>query len=247
MFHTWQVYPEYVDLGYMKLQRFFVPLPIVSNNEPFNVPSAELTNQLNRVLRLHEGDEVVLFDNSGMQYRAAIYSYQNDSVSFTILGREEGDARPQRETWLFVAMVKKDNLEWIVQKATELGVSHIVPLLSARTEKKDFNRERLTKVSIEAAEQSGRATLPEIHDILKLADALSQFRYLKSVAWHPYATKFTHDDLADVQASYIGPEGGWTPEELQLFNDQGIKIYSLGPQVLRAETAVVAVFSQLMF
>jgi 16S rRNA (uracil1498-N3)-methyltransferase len=231
----------------MKLQRFYVPLPIVSNNEPFNVPSAELLNQLSRVLRLHEGDTVVLFDNSGMQYKAAIYKYQNDGVSFTILGLEEGDAKPQRETWLFVAMVKKDNFEWIVQKATELGVSHIVPLLSARTEKKDFNRERLTKISIEAAEQSGRATLPQIHDILKLADAIAEFRYIKSVAWDPNAPKLSASQIEDVQGSYIGPEGGWTEDELVQFKNQGVPIYSLGPQVLRAETAVVAALTKLVF
>jgi 16S rRNA (uracil1498-N3)-methyltransferase len=231
----------------MKLQRFYVALPIVCSTEPVTIPSLELVNQLKHVLRFLPGDQVLLFDNSGMQFLAAIFSYQSDSVSFTIISEQGGGAKPQRETWLFAALVKKDNFEWIVQKATELGVSHIVPIISARTEKKDFNRERLTKVSIEAAEQSGRATVPKIHDILKLAEALSQYGYIRSVAWDPLAAKFSHKDIESLTGSYIGPEGGWTPEELQLFKDHGVKIYSLGPQVLRAETAVIAVLSQLVF
>ncbi len=231
----------------MKLQRFYVADPITMSTAPVTVPSIELLNQLKRVLRMVEGDQVILFDNSGMQYLAAIYSYQSESVSFNILEKQDGGAKPQRETWLFTALVKKDNFEWIVQKATELGVSHIVPLLTSRTEKKDFNRERLTRVSIEAAEQSGRATLPVIHDILKLADAVSEYSYVRSIAWDPYVEKFTHQGIEDMNGSYIGPEGGWTQDELQIFKDHGIRIFSLGPQILRTETAVVAVLSQLVF
>jgi 16S rRNA (uracil1498-N3)-methyltransferase len=231
----------------MKLQRFYVAVPIKMSTSPVTVPSLELLNQLKRVLRMEEQDEVILFDDYGMQFLASIEAFKTDGVSFKILEERGSGAKPQRETWLFTALVKKDNFEWIAQKATELGVSHIVPLLTSRTEKKDFNQERLTKVCIEAAEQSGRTTLPVIHDILKLAEALEQYAYVRSVAWDPYAEVFTRKVIEEINGSYIGPEGGWTEEELQMFKDHGVRIYSLGPQILRTETAVVAVLSQLVF
>ncbi len=229
----------------MKIHRFYIdtPLTIGSNT----VPSPELANQLKNVLRMSLRDETILFDNSGYQYRAAISSYQSESVTFDVLEQQEDVVKLDREIWLFAAIVKKDNFEWIVEKATELGVSQIVPVISARTEKKDVNMKRLLKVSIEAAEQSGRTTVPKIHDILKLADCLATYSEQKAVVWDPTAEKFDRKDLHTIDSAYIGPEGGWTKEELEMFEKRGIKQMSLGPQVLRAETAVIAALSQIVF
>lgn len=235
----------------MKLQRFFVGSTFEANrlNAPIRTPSLELLHQLKKVFRYVPGDQVILFDNSGYQYLAAIHSYDNESVSFTILEKQENNITPKRETWLFAAVVKKDTFEWIVEKATELGVSHVIPLLTDRTEKKAINGDRLLKVSIEASEQSGRATVPEIHSILELASCLEQFKNIKSIAWEPSAEKFTPTDLigTDPIGIYIGPEGGWTEKELGLFTKNKVQVLSLGPQVLRAETAVVAALSQVVF
>ncbi len=222
-------------------------VPLNDCTVPVTIPSLELVNQLKRVLRLQEGDEVTLFDNSSMQYRAAIYKYHPDGVSFNVIQKEEAATTPLRETWLFAAIIKKDNFEWIVQKATELGVSHIVPIITARTEKKDLNLERLSKVSIEASEQSGRVTVPEIHSILKLADCIDTPSHLPSIVWEPSAQKFDKNDMNTIVSMYIGPEGGWTPEELEMFEQKGMKVRSLGSQILRAETAVVAALSQIVF
>src|SRR4051812_13164992 len=140
----------------MKLQRFFTAEPVEMSNTTFRTSSLELLNQLKRVLRLSSGDQVILFDDSGSDFLATIDEFGKDYVSFSVSEKRENKTSPQRETWLFASIVKKDTFEWIVEKATELGVSHIVPIISARTEKKDLNMERLTKISIEAAEQSGR-------------------------------------------------------------------------------------------
>ncbi len=230
----------------MKLQRFFVGSAIEDRQET-NIPSLELSNQLKNVLRLSEGDKVVLFDNSGYDFLSAIYKYQKDGVSFKILEKTRNAVRPERETYLFASIVKKDNFEWIVEKATELGVSHIIPLVSARTEKKNLNQERLTKVSIEAAEQSGRATLPVLHTIVSLEKALVEYAHLQSIAWDPSAEKFSANDMLTINGVYIGPEGGWSSEELEMFRSHGIHLHSLGPQILRAETAAIAVISRLVF
>jgi 16S rRNA (uracil1498-N3)-methyltransferase len=193
------------------------------------------------------GDKVILFDNSGYQYLAEILSFDKDGVSFTLLEKQINNVRPERETWLYASIIKKDNFEWIVEKATELGVAHIVPVISDRTEKKNLNLERLSKVSIEAAEQSGRATLPEIHEICSLAECLEAYKDISSLVWEPTVEKFDREELKEIRGIYIGPEGGWTEKELQMFKEKGITVRSLGPQILRAETAVVAALAQIVF
>lgn len=231
----------------MKLHRFFVGHPIEEVARPLRVPSLELLHQLKNVFRMVKGNTVILFDNSGYDFHALIDGFDKESVSFTITEKVKNNVHPPRETYLFASIVKKDTFEWIVEKATEMGVSHIVPVLSERSEKKNLNIERLTKVIIEAVEQSGRATVPKLHDILKLAEVIANYKQIKSVAWEPTSTKFTSSDLQEVQGSYVGPEGGWTPAELELFKENKIPTLSLGPQILRAETAVIATLAQVMF
>lgn len=222
-------------------------LPIVSSTEPVTIPSLELLNQLKRVLRLSPGAEIILFDGSGNEFKARIVGFEKTGVSVAIYSMQPNRVQPPHETWLFAAIVKKDKFEWIVEKATELGVSHIVPLVTDRTEKQGLNGIRLSKVSIEAAEQSGRGTVPKIHDILKLADALATYSVHSAIAWEPTAPKFDKNEMHTISSIYIGPEGGWTEGELEQFKKAGVKLASLGPQILRAETAVVAALSQIVF
>lgn len=230
----------------MKLNRFYTEDKI-GENKAISITRDSLVNQLKNVFRLVKGDEVVLFDNSGFDYHVLIEEYNKDSVSFTVKEVNQNIVVPQRETYLFVSLVKKDNFEWISQKATELGVSHIIPLISERTEKKDINLDRVKKIIVEAAEQSGRGTLPILYDVTDLPTALSKYGHIKSIAWHTLASKFVSQDVAESIGAYIGPEGGWSPAELDLFRDHGVAAKSLGPQVLRSETAVIAVLSRLVF
>lgn len=230
----------------MKLNRFYTE-DKVGENKAISITRDSLVNQLKNVFRLVKGDEVVLFDNSGFDYHVLIEEYNKDTVSFTVKEVNQNIVVPQRETYLFVSLVKKDNFEWISQKATELGVSHIIPLISERTEKKDINLDRVKKIIIEAAEQSGRGTLPVLYGVTDLPTALSKYGHIKSIAWHTLASKFVSQDVAESIGAYIGPEGGWSPAELDLFRDHGIAAKSLGPQVLRSETAVIAVLSRLVF
>jgi 16S rRNA (uracil1498-N3)-methyltransferase len=211
------------------------------------LPLDSLVNQLQNVFRLKLGDEVILFDNSGFDFLVSIARYEKDAVSFSIIKSIPNNILPARETYLFASLVKKDNFEWIIQKSTELGVSHIVPLISNRTEKKDLNVERARKIITEAAEQSGRGTLPILHEMIELEKALHKYTHIKSIAWHTQGQKFVSQDISDIAGAYIGPEGGWTPVEEELFKNHGVQIRSLGPQILRSETAVIAVLSQLVF
>jgi 16S rRNA (uracil1498-N3)-methyltransferase len=230
----------------MKLQRFFVEANL-EENTTLRTPSLELVNQLKNVFRLVTGDKVILFNGTGYDFPSVVEGYDKESVSFSIGEKVKNTIVSARETYLFAAVVKKDTFEWIAENATELGVSHIVPVLSDRSIKQNLNTIRLQKIIQEAAEQSGRATLPKLHDILKLADCLEQFKEIKSVAWEPTAEKFTHSAIKEIAGVYIGPEGGWTKEELEKFEAAGVKQYALGPQVLRAETAVVVALAQVVF
>lgn len=226
--------------------RFFSQEKLGQENSKL-ITNGPFVNQIKNVFRLAKDDKVILFDNSGYDFVCQIDGYENNGIALTIIEKKENVVLPSKETYLFASIVKKDNFEWIAQKATELGVSHIIPISSERSEKKDLNIERIQKIIIEAAEQSGRGTLPILHEIVDLSSALQNFSHIKSIAWDPQATKFVSQDISESLGAFIGPEGGWTSKELDMFKEHNIHIRSLGPQVLRSETAVIAVISHLVF
>ena len=255
----------------MKLHRFYNDIPI-GDKENITISSVLISNQMRNVLRIKTGDKVCIFDNSGFDFMAVVDKYEKDTVYLRISEKKVNNVRAKRETYLFCSILKKNNFEWVVEKATELGVSHIVPIISNRSEKKGLNKERLQKIIIESGEQSGRGILPRLYEIIDLEKSITDYSKIKLIAWDPRAVKFSIKDLSeikdrsgnnlsndssnglsnviethDVIGVYIGPEGGWTEEEIELFNKNNVSIYSLGPQILRAETAVVAVLSQVVF
>lgn len=230
----------------MRFQRFFYENKLGMQSSML-IASPSLHNHLKNVFRFKVGDRVILFDNSGYDYISVIESYEKDGVKFSIKESYKNTVLPSREVYLFASVVKRDNFEWIVEKATELGVSHIVPILSARSEKKSLNIDRLKKIIIEASEQSGRAILPVLHEILSLEKALEKYKEIRSIVWHPEERKFVSQDLVSIKGCFVGPEGGWSEEEIKMFNKHNMVVRSLGPQILRAETAVVSTLSLLIF
>jgi 16S rRNA (uracil1498-N3)-methyltransferase len=157
-------------------------------------------------------------------------------------------------------MLKGDHFEMVVEKTTELGINHIVPVISERTIKTGANVERLKKIAIEASEQSGRIDVPVIHEITKLKDAISE--YVSRVGGEVFVlnedgikfdqikteNKLKRNSSVTNRATgpvaiLVGPEGGWSPTEIKHFKDSKFTFISLGKNVLRAETAaVVGVF-----
>jgi 16S rRNA (uracil1498-N3)-methyltransferase len=249
----------------MRLHRFYSDTRI----EPQRVGATSLyrgVDQWRKVFRFTTGDNVILFDGSGFDFVCEIASYQRETAEVRVIEVRENHVVAKRETTLCAALVKKDTFEWIVQKATELGVSRIVPILAERSEKKNISMDRLQRIIIEAAEQSGRATLPEIIEPITLEDALAMkddtkdiaSKNIHAVVWEPTAPLFhsnsvTGDSRTVNQpfensiVTYIGPEGGWSPAELELFTKKGVTMYSMGPQILRAETAAVAALTLVSF
>ena len=266
----------------MRLHRFYIPEPVGSRTELI-IRSSALVNQLRRVLRLKTGEEVVIFDGSGSDYTVAIAHFDGaDGVVFDVRGSARSRYMPARKICLCAAVVKKDSFELIVEKATELGVTDIVPVIAERSEKKSLNEERLAKIAVEASEQSGRGDAPTIHPVISLKKAVglfagdsgaqdskttdvsgsegfasgkqrfSQVKRLKAnylVAFHTDGIAFDVKDLPKEGpiVVFIGPEGGWSPEEIAMFHKNEIQSVCLGSQVLRAETAVIAALSQVMF
>ena len=236
----------------MRLHRFFVDQNIGAQTE-LSINSAELVNQVRRVFRLKKGDSVVVFDGSGSDYECRIEGFGEhpESVTLAVVSSERSRYVPARDLYLYAAVVKKDTFEWIVEKATELGVTHIIPVMAERSEKKSLNEARLRKIAVEASEQSGRGSVPTIMAIEPVLEAINGLKEKKisSVAFHTDGNGFNFSDgLGDEPlAVFIGPEGGWSEDELDLFHKNKIPVVCLGPQVLRAETAVIAALSQVVF
>lgn len=243
----------------MRLHRFYIPDTQVNPKE-FILTSADQINQIRRVFRLKAGDAVIIFTGTGFDYECKIDEIHDKSILITIVSVRRSAHVPTRELVLCAAVVKKDMFEWITEKATELGVTKVIPIVSERSEKKSLNFARLAKIAVEASEQSGRGTVPEILPIKTLGEAIAALReqtihqdragHVSSiVAFHTEAEKFEREDISHDEslAVFIGPEGGWTADEVSMFHKHDIAVRSLGGQILRAETAVVAALSQVVF
>ncbi len=234
----------------MRFHRFFSSenIEAVLQKPGDTLSSAHHTEQWRKVFRCKPGDSVILFDGSGFDFLCEIKDYQGETTILALVSKEKNAVIPAHDITLAAAIVKKDTFEWIVQKATELGVSRIIPVIAERSEKKNINIDRLQKIMIEAVEQSGRATVPVLDTTIDLSEAVSGLEAATSLVWEPEAPLFDKTkDMVGKKVIYIGPEGGWSSKELALFKERGIAVYSMGPQILRAETAVVAGLSIAMF
>lgn len=197
----------------------------------------DILNQLKNVLRLKKGEQIILFDGSGYDFISE-FTGEGAKIVEKVLNRRE----PERKIFLFCSLLKKDKMEWVFQKGTEAGVFEFVPVLSARSVKKDFNKARAEKIIKEAAEQSGRAILPKVGGVLEFKEALEfvQKERLSGVISDPNSKKHISETLKEPNmALFIGPEGGWTEEEISEAKECGFKAVSLGRLNLRSETAAI--------
>jgi 16S rRNA (uracil1498-N3)-methyltransferase len=212
----------------------------------------EQAQHLSRVLRAQPGME---FDvvAGGHAWLARITSVTRGSVEFELL--EELAAAAALPVTLLLSVFKFDRMEWAVEKAVELGCSRILPVLAERTEKHLAQAagkrvERWRRIALEAAKQSRRSDLPEIADPLRLPQALAEKASARRILLSETEEKqsllriFQAGSAAPGDlALAIGPEGGWTPAEIAAFTDAGWQSASLGPRILRVETAAIAALS----
>jgi len=202
---------------------------------------------LSRVLRVQVGQEFDVACGERVR-RGTVASVADERVEF-VLGQEVAARVPVPIT-LLLAVFKFDRMEWAIEKCTELNVTSIVPVIARRTEKHlaaaaEKRVERWRRIAREASQQSRGVTAPVIEDPVKLAEAINTTAELRIVLAETEKETQLSDVLRDRQeatsvALAIGPEGGWTEEELQLFEKAGWVSASLGATILRAETAAIA-------
>jgi len=218
----------------MKLHRFIGDFNLTEKS--LFSEEKELVHQLKSVLKIKQGEKIILCDGKGKE---ASFSAMFQGKGF-VFNRESDIVpawTPLNKITLCLSILKKENFELTVQKATELGVSKIIPIISARTVKTGLNKERITKIAKEAAEQSGRGDILEILPISSFEKCLAIEG--NKIILHPTGKNEKDPIILKPKIIFIGPEGGWTDEEILVAKQAGISCVSFGPMTMRAETAAI--------
>lgn len=234
----------------MRIHRFYTGSEVELKHD-FWVHDTRLVNQWRKVLRMTPGQELVLFDGVTHDRLYKLLEINEREAHLEHVTDFERKL-PKRELYLLWALLKKDKNDWVLQKCTELGVSHFLPLLADRCERTDLSQNRLErwkKIVIEAAEQCGRSDIPNVRDPMHVKTALEELsgriqigaaeqEGLEFGAWNL--------DFGRPVGILVGPEGGWSDAEKQLFNDNNLNHLNLHDFTLRAETAAVTAVSKLL-
>ena len=214
--------------------------------------AADQAHYLRHVLRLGEGDAVALFNGRDGEFRGSIAAAGKKECRLAV-AEQLRVFRPVADIWLCFAPIRQGRIEMIVEKATELGVARLLPVLTRRTQMQKVNAERLAVHAREAAEQSERLDVPEVAPAVPLDALLADWpseRRLFLCAEREAATPLLQAAQAWPAAApcalLVGPEGGFAPEELAMAQRQpGVMPVTLGPGILRAETAAIAALAIL--
>ncbi|PJE74505.1 MAG: hypothetical protein COV01_00510 [Candidatus Taylorbacteria bacterium CG10_big_fil_rev_8_21_14_0_10_41_48] len=234
----------------MRLHRFYTTLSL-QKSQSITLSDVGLLHQMRSVFRFHSGDTVILFNGDGNDYVSEIVSIDKSEAVFRVTHSSVNQWKPSVKLTLAVSMIKKDSFEWVVQKATELGASEIIPLISERSEKKGWNRERAEKIIIEACEQSGRSDVPTLGELTPLFDFIDREKR-KIIVFHTSGSRFdlSPDPRSNLVVkeivALVGPEGGWSEKEIEMFHEKNFSIMHLSTPVLRAETAAIAITSLIL-
>jgi len=241
------------------MHRFFVSPEIVAQDAV--TLRGPLAHQLGRVLRLRPGAEIALLDDTGWAYRVALEAVQPEVARGRIVARWQPETEPRVAIALYQAVPKGSRFDWALQKATELGVAAIVPLITERmvvamAEASGEKLARWRRIVQEAAEQAGRARLPAVSAPVPFAraceppptGALGLIACLHPAVQPLRAALATlpPESLAAVRL-YIGPEGDFSPGEVAQAVKAGLIPISLGPRILRTETAPLAALSAILY
>ncbi|CAM3794255.1 MULTISPECIES: 16S rRNA (uracil(1498)-N(3))-methyltransferase [Pseudomonas] len=226
----------------MRLSRFFIDAPLSLGAH--DLPEAQ-AHYIGRVLRMAVGDAVQLFDGSGQEFRGHLLEVGKKSVRVQLDEAFAGQADSSLQVHLGQGLSRGERMDWAIQKATELGVSAITPIVSERCEvrlKDERADKRLAhwrQVAISACEQCGRSSVPIIHTPQLLADWLKACDQDLKLVLHPVAEPMVSHQQPATLAFLIGPEGGLSEAEVEQAKAAGFHAARLGPRVLRTETAPV--------
>lgn len=233
------------------MQRFYIPLPDIKK-DTIKIHEPRVVFQTNRVLRMHTGSRFNVFNEKGEEFLVEILEINRRKLTGNIIEKIKQNTEPKIGIHLYQAIPKKTALfELVVQKATEIGVSHIYPLVTKRTEKNSLSKfDRLLTIAMEAAEQSGRTKVPIIHPPVAFDQVITKTKnaYL---AYEHEEKKTLGDYLSEIKKNrnahlFIGPEGGFDQQEIDLALSNGVKMFTFGPRILRTETAALSALSIIL-
>lgn len=230
-------------------RKFFIDFEI-GDSQRVELVDKDLLHQLISVFRAKLGDEIILLDNSGFEFKGMIKGIGKEEVLVNIIDKTKKEDVKVGVS-VFQSLIKKDNVELVLEKCTETGVVRFVPILAERSVKSNLNFERLNKIAKEASEQSGRAKMPQISQIIDFKKAVSMSSEEKdavNLIFHEESDYYCDrlscaflQHFKDVKKIniFIGPEGGFSDEEVELAKKGGFYVLSLGDLVLRSETAAI--------
>jgi 16S rRNA (uracil1498-N3)-methyltransferase len=240
------------------MHRFFVTTS-VEPGAAFDLDGPQ-AHQITKVLRLEPGARIVVLDGQGWEYEVVLREVHAKQVRGEAVTRRAAGGEPRTRVTLFQSLLARDKVEWVLQKATEVGVAEIVPVVTERSlvrETRRFKperRERWCRILIEAAEQSHRGRVPELSEPVTLAQALDRAETLdRALIACPHtdspslAERLSGLPEAPVLGLFIGPEGGFSPAEIQSAQTQGVLPIGLGRRILRTETAAIVAASLILY
>ena len=232
------------------MNRFFVPTSSIEGELVRLSP--EQAHQVCHVLRLKPGDAIAVLDDSGIEYDVTLTTVCLPETAGRVMGKREAPGEPKTELVLFQSLLAREKFEWVLQKCTEVGVARFVPVLTERSivrakmvEERKLDRWR--RILTEAAEQSQRGRIPKLDQVLAFGEALSSLAMFdRSLIAAPSDKASTLSqalrglsDRSGAIALMVGPEGGFTPEEVEAACKHGATPINLGPRILRTETCAV--------
>lgn len=251
-------------------RRFFVPKANIEGDQARITDEGDI-NHIRSVLRLNKGDEIILLDGDGSEYKAILWSLTGKEVQLKLTVPPIIHPGPKIELTLVQGLPKNPKMDFVIQKATELGISRIIPVITSRSVPIVKNIRRLIRwqrISREAASQSARVYLPVIERPMTFSEFLNDYSANKNsvsiVLWedenrlrlrdglsqltnpHPRGVDWDENRLEEL-AVFVGPEGGFTEEEVRRLKDHGAITCSLGRQLLRTETASIIALAIILY
>lgn len=236
------------------MHRFFVSAEDIKGNE---VVLRRQAHQIGDVLRLKAGEHIIVLDNEGWEYEVNLTKIGKNEIKGKIVEKREAKGEPRVKITLCQGILSREKFEWVLQKCTEVGVTKFVPIITERSVVRDCKirqnkMERWRQIIQEAAEQSQRGKVPEVSPPTTFEKALEDADGCKLIATPMGGKVRLRDCLKGCKdcgeiALFVGPEGGFTKEEVKICVERGARAFSLGERILRTETAAVVASALILY
>ena len=239
------------------MHRFFVPSASIQSSQV--VFPSETAHQIFSVLRLRSGQRLVVLDNRGDEYTVELEKISQRAVAGKIIEQKPAQGEPACRLALYLCLAQREKFEWMLQKCTETGASTFIPVISSRSLVQDLaetNKKttRWEKILQEAAEQSGRGLIPALKPTISLAQGLRQSQGKRIILWEQESSTSLRQALSNLSPDHlpeismlVGPEGGFSVEEVHLAVQADWQPVSLGRRILRMETAAVVATALVIY